>query len=293
MSLSRAPQPWPIDNELPPELAFLANDISSYFSANAPYSKASLGALIFTPPPQPPALLLIQVSETTDPHAFSCAWEVPSGHPKSSDLTMLHALSRIILEQTGLHLSQIHTFSGSEIGPGTFESGNAEWMKLQFIVQVSEFETCTRTAFQPDDAYQSKNDELTGRTKFANTILVTLNHTKHQKHAWVTEKDLIEFIDSGLFPVDETRQYQSMLDAFSLCRQEAAQIQSGLVQSPTPSTAQSSSSDSSIALLANGYHQTGTLNSPEKANRRPSKRKVFKAGEVRANSSQFHRFRIS
>ena len=268
------------------------NDISMYYSANAPYNKASLGALIFTPSPQPPTLLLIQVSENSDPHAFSCAWGVPSGSPKPSDLTMLHALSRIILEQTGLHLSRVHTLSGSQVGPGSFESGEAKWMKLLFTVQVSGIGSGSAPAFQHDE-YQAGDDRFTGKAKDVHTISRSLNHDRHQKHAWVTEADLMEFVSSGLFPMDAAKQYQAMLDAFSLYRQEAAKAQSGLVQSPTLSYAQSSSSDSSNAFPASENPPRESTNNHRKANRRPAKKKSSKADKMRAASSHFHRFRIS
>ena len=289
---------WPIKSELPAELGCLANHISSYFSSNSPYNNASLGALIFTSPPQPPSLLLIQVSETSDPHAFSCAWEVPSGSPKSEDLTMLYTLARIILEQTGLHLSRVHTMSGSEVGPGTFENGNAQWMKLQFIVQVSELELDSNDSSQHDKAYKDDNyagfdlKVTKGKAKDVNSVPVLLNQEKHQKHTWVTENDLQEFVNSALFPAEETKQYQSMLDAFFLYQQETVQIQSGLLQSPALSQAQSSSSDSTT-FPASGYSTSEPMKPPLQTKKRTPKKKGTKADKARPSSSHFHRFRIS
>jgi len=74
--------PLPISGRLPSELGFLSNHISGYFGTQAPYNNAALGALIFTPPPQEPRLLLVQISAYTDPHAFSAAWEAPNGLPQ-------------------------------------------------------------------------------------------------------------------------------------------------------------------------------------------------------------------
>ena len=183
--------------------------------------------------------------------------------------------------------------SGSELGPKNFENGTAEWVKLQFTVQVSDFGFGSNPAFQRDNADQTDNYGITGKAKDANTISVILNHEKHQKHAWVTENDLMEFINSGLFPVDETKQYQSMLDAFSLYRQDAVKTQNGLVQSPTSSYAPSSSSDSIAAFPASASYPTEPMNSPRKTNKRASKKKTPKADKAWADPSHFHRFRIS
>lgn len=50
----------PISTELPPTLTFLSNPIFYYFNAAPPYNNVALGALLFTPAPQSPRLLLLQ-----------------------------------------------------------------------------------------------------------------------------------------------------------------------------------------------------------------------------------------
>lgn len=294
MSLSSLPA-WPIDEGLPPELAFLANDISTYFDANPPYSKASLAALIFTPPPEPPTLLLIQGPHTADP-AFSSFWRAPNGYPTPSDSTMLHTLSRIILDQTGLHLSRVLTMSGSEVGPGTVESGTAEWMRLQFTVLVSELRSDSDQILQPSPVSPVGNHGYSlhgNRGNAKEAVSKMLNSEKRQRHAWVTEKDLKEFIQSGLFPIDELKQYQSMLDAFSLYRQDIAQIQSGPLQSPTPSHAPSSGSDSAPTFSASEDPTSTRVMSPKKVHKKTPKKRTSKAEKTGADASHFHRFRLS
>lgn len=225
MSSSPPLIPWPINSELPTELAFLANHISNYFNAKAPYNNASLGALIFTPPPQRPRLLLVQNSTKFDPHAFSTTWEVPTGAPVHSDMTLLHALDRIIMAQTGLRLNRIHSMTGSEVGPDPQTFGDLQWMKLLFAVEVAETEPAIKTGEDPAWRSPSPGPKLEkGKDIALESISVTLNPEKHQLFAWVSEDDLQEFIKSDLFPREETKQYEMMLDAFALHRQSIEQL---------------------------------------------------------------------
>ena len=220
---------WPITTELPSELAFLANHISMYFNADPPFNNASLGALIFTPPPHTPRLLLIQVLKTSDPHAFSNLWEIPNGMPKPSDLTLLHALSRIILEQTGLHLSRVYSMPSSQTGPS--DGGGSQWMKLQFSVQVSELEGDEdRFSHQQALAYAAGVPEdynfetARSQVRDPNKIPIKLNSATHSKHAWATEEDLIEFANTGLYPTEAGNVYQPILDAFALYKQDCESV---------------------------------------------------------------------
>ena len=299
--MSQSSSAWPIHSQLPSEIAFLANPISSYFNADPPYNNASLGALIFSPVLQPPSLLLVQVCQNTDPHAFSGAWEVPSGAPQPHDLTMLHSLARIILEQTGLHLSRVHSMSGSEAGPGTLEQGDARWMKLQFTVHVSELASDAPDSPQLERAYGDGAHEGSGLTSLTrpaidlNAVPVTLDQGKYQRHAWVTEHDLQEFANSGLFPVEQTKQYQSMLDAFSLYRQQNVRTQDDLlIPDSNLSQVQSSSLDAALATSpANGYSLPGSMKPPPKVDKTTLKKKGAKVDKARPSPSHFHRFRIS
>lgn len=293
--MSDSSQAWPIATELPPELAFLANHISTYFSSNPPYNRAILGALIFTPPPQEPKLLLVQVREHADPNAFSWSWGVPSGSPQASDLTMLHALARIVHTQTGLHLNRVHMMSGSQVGP---TEENPEWINIQFTVSVTELD-CDIDPFslQQTLAHQAGNPEnynfeaAQGHGRDPNTIPVTLNPQTHREHAWATEDDLREFMKSGLYPDGSAQQYQSMLDAFALYKQDydlvnkskAKRKESPPLPAPkAPSPARKASTKKESI--------TPTSRIPSKLSRSSSKGSSSKS---KPNPSQFHRFRIS
>ena len=296
--MSNTSPQWPIATELPSELAFLANHISTYFSASPPYNQASLGALIFSSPPQTLRLLLIQGQKNADPNAFASAWELPSGVPKASDLTLLHALSRIVLEQTGLHLSRVYTMPGSQSGPGTEEP---QWMKLQFTVSVAELDCDPeRFSHQQTLAYQAGLPEnynfhsARSQSKDPTAIPIQLNPETHSRYAWVTEDELREFARSGLYPTEEVNQYQSMLDAFALYKQDCDLVvnrdRPGEDVSP-PSTTANSSRQSSVPA-DKPRSTTQPSKSPAKPNKSTSSRQGS-SSKSKPDPSHFHRFRIT
>ena len=244
--------PSPVERQLPPGLIFLANPISSYFNANPPYNNVILEALIFTPPPQPPRILLLQhASGGADPNAFSDYWQVPSGKPSLDDLSLLHALARVVREQTSLTISYVATMSGSEEGPGNWFSDSALWMRMLFVVEVSElapksrrnFEEPVALALDGESNYESSDAgaepetlALDGESNYepsdtsvepeSESVLaeVKIDPSKHRSHVWATEEELTEFMNSGLYPADEKTQYQIMLEAFAYYRQDLAQL---------------------------------------------------------------------
>ena len=286
---------WPIGTELPAELAFLANHISTYFNADPPYNKATLGATIFTPPPHTPKLLLIQMTKTSDPEAFSGAWEVPTGLPQPSDLTLLHALSRIIFERTSLRLSRVYAMPASEMGP---DPDNPEWMKLLFTVQVKELDSDPgRFSQRQALAYEAGLPEnynfraVRGEGTDPNSVQVLLNPQTHSRHAWVTEDDLREFATSGLYPIGEEKAFESMLDAFALykqdCEQGSTRNKPTEKKSPSPTTSSAPASS------------TKKSGSPEKTSKSPGKSSKSNSARQSSSSkskpdpSHFHRFRIT
>ena len=202
------PLPVPINTELPLALTFLSNPISYYFNAAPPYNNVTLGVLLFTPPPHSPRLLLLQRAGGTDPHTFSGFWQIPSGSPKPSDPSMLHALARIIYEQTGLRLTSVVAMCGAEIEPAGWETAIAQRMRMQFVVQVAEL-----GPIQPDNSPFGKDFEYGGQGLDVNSLPITLNLAKHRQHVWSREADLKDFINSGLYPTEMRTQYRMMLEA--------------------------------------------------------------------------------
>ena len=51
---------------------------------------------------------------------------------------MLHALARIVFDQTGLRLSGVTTMSGTAVDPAGLEIGKAQGMRMLFMVEVAE-----------------------------------------------------------------------------------------------------------------------------------------------------------
>lgn len=56
------------------------------------------------------------------------------------------------------------------------------------------------------------------------SIPILMNLEKHRMHVWATEEDLKSFVKSGLYPTEETEQYQIMLEAFAFYRQDFDQM---------------------------------------------------------------------
>ena len=190
--------------------------------------------------------------------------------------------------------------SGSEVGLGTFESGNAQWMKLQFTVQVSEldadpfaFSSQQDTAHQADLPEDGVFNAAKGKGKDPSAVSISLNQELHQRHAWVTEDDLREFINSGLYPQDETRQYQSMLDAFALYRQVAAQEISNATQKSATIKASASSSESTSSAPSRNPSTRGVTSKVVTPTKSSPAKKASKSDKARPDASRFHRFRIN
>ena len=157
----------------------------------------------------------------TDPHAFSDFWQLPSGSPRTSDPTMLHTLARIIFEQTGLRLTSVVTMSGTEVEPATFETGNAPWMRMLFMVEVAEL-----GPMQLDNSPFGKDFGCGSQKIDINSVRIALNLSKHRQHVWSREEDLKHFINSGLYPIEEKAQYRMMLEAFVFHKQNLAYLES-------------------------------------------------------------------
>ena len=78
-------------------------------------------------------------------------------------------------------------------------------------------------AFDEDSEYGDQGSDISQETDL-DAISVTMNPEKHRLHGWATEEDFREFIKSGLYPIEETTQYQVTLEAFAFYRQDFAQL---------------------------------------------------------------------
>ena len=134
---------------------------------------------------------------------------------------MVHALARIILDETGLRLTSVFTLSGTKEEPPSIETGKSQSMRMFFMVEVAELGSAHsgNSPFGNDFMYGSQEFDIS-------SIPITLDFRRHRRYAWSTEGDLEELINSGLYPVEERPQYRVMLDAFVLHKQNLAYLHS-------------------------------------------------------------------
>ncbi|KAG8528883.1 uncharacterized protein KY384_006572 [Bacidia gigantensis] len=211
--------PTALQNNRPDQLPKRLFIVSQFMTAlQQPYNNARFGALIFTPPTLPPRLLLLQRTGSSDPNAFSGAWDIPSGFPQAHDDTLLFTLVRVVEQQTGLNIHSIISMAGSEKGPDPEVSDGLQWMKLFFSVEVEEL-SGTFTKSHSNTFGTDRDGALEASYPDYNAVLISLDQTRHQQYFWATEKDLQEFLDSSLYPPWERTQYEIMLHAFELLKQ--------------------------------------------------------------------------
>lgn len=157
----------------------------------------------------------------SDPYAFSDYWSLPSGQPKPSDPTMLHTLARIVFEQTGLRLTSVVTMSGTVVEPATLETGNAQRMRMLFMIEVAELGPMLldNPPFGTDFGFGIQELDF-------NSVPIALNLSQHRRHVWSREEDLRDFINSGLYPIEEKVQYRMILEAFVFHKQNLVYLDS-------------------------------------------------------------------
>ena len=132
---------------------------------------------------------------------------------------MLHALARIILNQTGLRLTSVYMMSGTDIEPPSFETEKAQRMRMLFMVEVAELGSVQLYNIPFEMDFRNESEALD-----VNSVPIILNSSIYRQHAWSTEADLKEFINSGLYPAEEKAQYRMMLEAFVFHKQNLAYL---------------------------------------------------------------------
>ena len=134
---------------------------------------------------------------------------------------MLHALVRIIFEETGLRLTSVAMMSGTEVEPASFDNEYAQRMRMQFMVEVAEV-----GSLHLDDSPYGKDFGLGSQRLDVSSVPIALNLGKHRQHVWAREEDLKELMNSGLYPLGEGAQYRMMLEAFVFHTQNIAYFNS-------------------------------------------------------------------
>ena len=134
---------------------------------------------------------------------------------------MVHALARIILDETGLRLTSVFTLTGTKEEPPSIETGKSQSMRMFFMVEVAELGPAQsgNSPFGKDFMYGSQELDIS-------TIPIKLDFRRHRMYAWSTEGDLEWLINSGLYPAEERPQYRMMLDAFVFHKQNLAYLHS-------------------------------------------------------------------
>ena len=161
----------------------------------------------------PPRLLLLRRSSTDT--AFPNLWEIPGGSVDKDDPTILHGLAREVFEETGLRLTRFVRLVGEIVEWMTTEGDDGivkepkkiSWVKLSFEIEVAEVGDLMREidGHDVEDVLQP--------------LPIDLDPQEHQDHAWVTEKEVRDFIEKRTGKeIVSKEQAGKMLEAFELRR---------------------------------------------------------------------------
>jgi 8-oxo-dGTP pyrophosphatase MutT (NUDIX family) len=163
---------------LPPNLATFSAPLETFRESYDSKARLVIGAFIFSygcpravPPqadaeeetakPEPRMLLLHRASAD----AYGDLWDFPGGSVEETDETMVDAVKREVLEETGLQVSEIvecvgmHTWIDNRLGR------DIKWAKFSFTVKVAE---------------ESEEDDPE----------IKLAEAEHQASMWATEEDI-------------------------------------------------------------------------------------------------------
>lgn len=133
--------------------------IFSYGRSNT--TLPSVDAGVETTSPRPRLLLL----QRTSGDAYGDRWDFPGGSVEKHDETIVDAVKREVLEETGLHVSEIVGFVGIHTWVDARPNRDAKRAKFSFTVKVAE----EGKAGGPD---------------------IKLAQTEHQAFMWATEEDI-------------------------------------------------------------------------------------------------------
>ncbi|GME34409.1 putative nudix domain protein [Neofusicoccum parvum] len=185
----------------PDQLAHFSVSGQAYLQRHPQYQALAVGALVF----HADRLLLVQRSTTE--RAFPNVWEVPGGSVDPEDETILHAVARELLEETGLNVIAVTRQVGSGV---EFRTGTATWLKVVFEVAVAE----------DDGGLRAKKEGSSAKT--AEAIPIQLDPIEHQNYLWVEEADVRRGEASGTRLEFMTADQRAlMLEGFRLRREQA------------------------------------------------------------------------
>lgn len=136
---------------LPPNLAPFSAPLEVFQESYNNKARLVIGAFIFSSgrPSAPPSrsgtepeavkpesrmLLLHRVSAD----AYGDLWDFPGGSVEKTDSSIVDAVNREVMEETGLHVSEIVECIGMHTWIDERPGRNVEWAKFSFIVKVAE-----------------------------------------------------------------------------------------------------------------------------------------------------------
>ena len=99
---------------------------------------------------------------------------------------------------------------------------------MLLMIEVAELASISTCKSQdPEDLAleEASEYEIINPSEKLQTVQVVVNKDLHRLHVWASEEDLKGFVKSGLYPVNETTQYQIMLEAFAFYRQDFTQLE--------------------------------------------------------------------
>jgi 8-oxo-dGTP pyrophosphatase MutT (NUDIX family) len=131
------------------------------FSYRQPASEANTDAKLETPKAKPHLLLLHRASAD----AYGDLWDFPGGSVEESDETMVDAVKREVMEETGLQVTEIVECVGMHTWIEARQGRDIKWAKFSFMVKVAE-------------ASDEKDPEI------------KLAEAEHQAFMWATEEDI-------------------------------------------------------------------------------------------------------
>lgn len=116
-------------------------------------------------------VLILQRASTLPENQYPDTWDFPGGRYETTDASLFDAVAREVLEETGLHVSEIVQYVGTVTWTKGPEYGSRKWGKFCFIVNVAEMEgvadpTAIKVVCAPDE---------------------------HQRHAWATHDEVKDF----------------------------------------------------------------------------------------------------
>jgi len=166
---------------LPPNLASFTAPLKDFQNSYDSTARLTIGAFIFShglpvvpvsdtgagekpeePPASEPRLLLLYRASAD---VYGDLWDFPGGSVEESDETVIEAVKREVMEETGLHVSEIVEYVGMHTWIDSRPDGDEKWAKFSFTVRVAE---------ESEPGYPQ----------------IKLAESEHQAFRWATEEDI-------------------------------------------------------------------------------------------------------